>query len=264
MATDVEVFFHGAVSGEPKPAGKLLIVDDDYSIRRALHMTLYAQGFDVTESGSGDEALALARAVRYDAVLLDINMPGRDGMEVCRELRKLYPRLAILILTVRSGQDDQVNALDAGADDYVVKPFQMRELTARIRAALRRVQTPIGKTEERIHIGDIVLDPSRRYVEKAGQVVQLTPKEFELLHYLMAHSGLPVNHSRLLSSIWGPEYASRNEYLRTFIRQLRKKLEDDPTDAKYILTDSHIGYRFTDAATLSKASPQDLAGGDNT
>jgi two-component system, OmpR family, KDP operon response regulator KdpE len=254
MATEVEVFSHDSGVGEPKPAGRLLIVDDDYAIRRALHMTLYAQGFDVTESSSGDEALALARAVRYDAVLLDINMPGRDGIEVCRELRNLYPRLAILMLTIRSGQDDQVGALDAGADDYIVKPFQIRELSARIRAALRRVQTPIGDNETRIHIGDIILDASRRYVEKAGQAVQLTPKEFDLLYYLMTHSGLPVNHSRLLTSVWGPEYTSRNEYLRTFIRQLRKKLEDDPTDPKYLLTDSHIGYRFTDVGSLKQPS----------
>jgi two-component system KDP operon response regulator KdpE len=249
------VFSHNVAGEEQKPAGKLLIVDDDYSIRRALHMTLYAQGFDVTETASGDEALSLARAVRYDAVLLDINMPGKDGVEVCRELRRLYPRLAILMLTVRSDQDDRVGALDAGADDYVVKPFQMRELTARIRAALRRVQTPISENEQRIRIGDIILDPARRYVEKAGQVVPLTPKEFDLLNYLMTHPGMPVNHSRLLTSVWGPEYATRTEYLRTFMRQLRKKLEDDPTDPKYLLTDSHIGYRFTDAASLSKPAP---------
>jgi two-component system KDP operon response regulator KdpE len=259
MANDSEVFYAGsgfADTGEPKSAGKLLIVDDDYSIRRALHMTLYAQGFDVTEASSGDEALSLARAVRFDAVLLDINMPGRDGVEVCRELRRLFPRLAILMLTVRSGQDDQVGALDAGADDYVTKPFQMRELTARIRAAVRRVQTPVGENERRIRIGQIVLDPARRYVEKSGQIVLLTPKEFDLLYYLMSHPGVPVNHSRLLTSVWGSEYSSRNEYLRTFIRQLRKKLEDDPTDPKYLLTDSHIGYRFTDAASLEKASQE--------
>jgi two-component system KDP operon response regulator KdpE len=252
MASEAEVPLCGAINEEPKPAGRLLIVDDDYSIRRALHMTLYAQGFDVTEASSGDEALSLARAVRYDAVLLDINMPGRDGMEVCRELRKLFPRLAILMLTVRSSQDDRVGALDAGADDYVVKPFHMRELSARIRAALRRVQTPVMENERRIRIGDIVLDPSRRYVEKAGQIVPLTPKEFDLLHYLMTHSGLPVNHARLLTSVWGPEYASRNEYLRTFIRQLRKKLEDNPTAPRYLLTDSHIGYRFADEVSLGK------------
>jgi two-component system KDP operon response regulator KdpE len=226
-------------------------------------MTLYAQGFDVTETSSGDEALSLARAVRYDAVLLDINMPGRNGMEVCRELRKLYPRLAILMITVRNSQDDQVGALDAGADDYVVKPFHMRELAARIRAALRRVQTPAAENELRIRIGDIVLDPSRRYVEKAGQVVQLTPKEFDLLHHLMTHPGVPVNHSRLLTSVWGPDYATRTEYLRTFVRQLRKKLEDNPTDPKYLLTDSHIGYRFTDPASfVDRASIVDPASRD--
>jgi two-component system KDP operon response regulator KdpE len=253
MASEVELPLYGATNEEPKPAGRILIVDDDYSIRRALHMTLYAQGFEVTEASSGEEALSLARAVRFDAVLLDINMPGRDGVEVCRELRKLFPRLAILMLTVRSSQDDQVGALDAGADDYVVKPFHMRELTARIRAAVRRVQTPAGENEQRIRIGEVILDPSRRYVEKAAQIVPLTPKEFDLLHYLMTHAGMPVNHSRLLTSVWGPEYASRNEYLRTFVRQLRKKLEDDPTNPKYLLTDSHIGYRFADAASLVKS-----------
>jgi len=243
----------GAVADEPKPAGRLLIVDDDYSIRRALHMTLYAQGFDITEASDGDEAIALARAVRYDAVLLDVNMPGRDGVRVCRELRMLFPRLAILIVSVRNSQDDQVEALDAGADDYVVKPFQMRELTARIRAAVRRVQTPAGEKEQRIQIGEIILDLSRRYVDKAGELVPLTPKEFELLHYLMTHTGVPINHARLLTAVWGPEYASRTEYLRTFIRQLRKKLEDNPSEPKYLLTDSHVGYRFADAVSLSRA-----------
>jgi two-component system KDP operon response regulator KdpE len=252
MAREEEAL-SGAVDDEPRPAGRLLLVDDDYSIRRVLHMTLYAQGFEVTEASSGDEALALARAVRYDAVLLDINMPGRDGVEVCRELRKLFPRLAILIVSVKNSSDDQVEALDAGADDYVVKPFQMRELTARIRAAVRRVQTPAGNNETRIRIGEIVLDPSRRYVEKAGELVPLTPKEFDLLHYLMTHTGMPVNHARLLTVVWGPEFASRTEYLRTFMRQLRKKLEDNPTEPRYLLTDSHIGYRFTDVASLGKA-----------
>jgi two-component system, OmpR family, KDP operon response regulator KdpE len=259
-----DVSMSDAMSDAPKPAGRLLIVDDDYSIRRALHMTLYAQGFEVTEASSGEEALSLARAIRYDAVLLDINMPGKDGVEVCRELRKLFPRLAILMLTVRSDQDDRVEALDAGADDYVVKPFQMRELTARIRAAVRRVQTPANEGDGCIRIGEISLDTGRRYVEKAGQIVSLTPKEFDLLHYLMTHPGLPVNHARLLASVWGPEYASRTEYLRTFVRQLRKKLEDDPTEPKYLLTDSHIGYRFTDTASLLRPSPESEGGGMQT
>src|SRR5580704_117817 len=131
------------MNGDASPsAGRLLIVDDDYAVRRALHITLFDHGFDVSEATSGDEALALARVIRFDAVLLDINMPGKGGVQVCRELRHAYPRLAILMLSVRSEQDDRVEALDAGADDYIVKPFQMRELTARIRAAVRRVQTP--------------------------------------------------------------------------------------------------------------------------
>ncbi len=252
MANESAERLYGPSNSELKPAGRLLIVDDDYSIRRALHVTLYAQGFEVTEASSGDEAISLARAIRYDAVLLDINMPGRNGVEVCRELRNLFPRLAILMLTVRSDQDDRIFALDAGADDYIVKPFHMRELTARIRAAVRRVQTPMAESEPRIRIGEILLDPARRYVEKAGQVVQLTPKEFDLLAHLMSHPGLPVHHARLLTVVWGADYASRTEYLRTFIRQLRKKLEDDPTRPRYLLTDSHIGYRFADAASLNE------------
>lgn len=248
----VEPSLFAEVKEDTKPAGRLLIVDDDYSIRRALHMTLYEQGFEVTEASSGDEALSLARAVRFDAVLLDVNMPGRNGVEVCRELRRQFPRLAILMLTVRGEQDDRIEALDAGADDYVVKPFQMRELTARLRAAVRRVQTPMAENEPRIRIGEILMDPARRYVEKRGQVVQLTPKEFDLLAYLMTHAGLPVNHTKLLTAVWGTEFAMRNEYLRTFVRQLRKKLEDNPTQPRYLMTDSHIGYRFADAESFGE------------
>ena len=246
-----------SAGGEPsRSAGRILIVDDDYSVRRALHITLYDQGFDVAEAANGEDALSLARVLRYDAVLLDINMPGKNGIDVCRELRQLFPRLAILMLTVRNDQDDRVEALDAGADDYVIKPFQMRELTARIRAAVRRVQTPAGEIDNAIQIGKVALYPVRRIVQKSGQTVHLTPKEFDLLHYLMRHSGLPVTHGRLLASVWGPEYASQVEYLRTFVRQLRKKLEDDPTDPKYVLTDSHVGYRFVDSASLLKAMPE--------
>ena len=214
------------------PPGRLveiLIVDDDYSIRRTLHITLYDQGFDVAEASSGEEALMLARVLRYDAVLLDINMPGKSGLEVCRELRHLFPRLAILMVSVRNDQDDRVNALDAGADDYISKPFHMRELTARIRAAVRRVQTPATEVEHAIQIGEVTLFPARRLVQKGGAPIHLTPKEFDLLLYLMRHAGVPATHSKLLASVWGPEYTSQLEYLRTFIRQLRKKLEDDPT-----------------------------------
>lgn len=227
-----------------RPEGRILIVDDDYSLRRVLHTTLFSAGFDVAEASSGEEALALARVVRYDVVLLDLRMPGKNGIEICRELRRQFPRLAILIVTVSDAEDEKVEALDSGADDYVTKPFQMRELTARVRAAARRAKTPQGEIESTIRVGEIELHPARRLVYKAKAAVHLTPKEFDLLHYLMAHTGMPITHARLLGAVWGSEYVNQVEYLRTFIRQLRKKLEDDAGSPKYILTDSYVGYRF--------------------
>jgi len=229
-----------------RPEGKLLIVDDESSVRRALHSTLYSLGFDIGEAASGDEAIALCRIVRYDAVLLDVNMPGKGGIETCAELRRLLPRVAILMLSVNDDQERKVEALEAGADDYVTKPFHMRELTARIRAALRRARTAAAQSEEIIVIGEISLNPARRLVTKSGRPIHLTPKEFDLLHHLMSHPGLPITHARLLHVVWGAEYASQVEYLRTFVRQLRKKLEDDAGSPRYVLTDSHIGYRFAD------------------
>ncbi len=222
----------------------VLIVDDDVAVRRALHTTLQTLGFTMSEASSGEEALALARAASYDVVLLDMNMSGMDGLETCRQFRRLLPRIAILMLTVRDREEDKVEALEAGADDYITKPFHIRELTARVRAAVRRVQTVEGASSAKIHIGQIELDPARRQVLKAGALIHLTPKEFDLLHYLMAHAGLPITHSRLLNAVWGPEYGGEVEYLRTFVRQLRKKIEDDPATPHYLLTDIQIGYRF--------------------
>jgi two-component system, OmpR family, KDP operon response regulator KdpE len=224
--------------------GKVLIVDDEPAIRRALRTTFGTLGFDIAEALTGEQALPLLRASSFDAVLLDINMPGMGGIEACREIRRQFPRLAVLILSVRDHEDEKVEALEAGADDYVTKPFPIRELVARVRAAVRRSHAPAGNANVVIIIGDIALDPARRTVQKSGQTVHLTPKEFDLLHYLMKHAGLPVMHARLLSAIWGPEYGGEVEYLRTFIRQLRKKLEDDSGRPTYLLTDSHIGYRF--------------------
>jgi len=229
--------------------GKLLIVDDESSIRRALHNTLHGMGFTVDEAPDGEAAVELVRDAKYDVVLLDINMPGMGGVRACREMRRLRPHLAILMLTVRDREEDKVTALDAGADDYITKPFNVRELAARIRAAVRRSTTVYTDPDAPIRVGQIELDPARRLVRKNGEVVHLTPTEFDLLRYLMSHAGLPITHVRLLHAVWGPEYGGELEYLRTFIRQLRKKLEDDPADPVYLLTDSHIGYRFAEART---------------
>jgi len=226
------------------PQGKVLIVDDEPSIRRALRTTFGTLGFDIAEAVTGEQAIPLLRNANFDAVLLDVNMPGMGGIQACREIRRQFPRLAVLMLTVRDNEDDKVEALEAGADDYVTKPFPIRELVARVRSAVRRSHTPPRNGDAAITIGQITLDPMRRLVQKSGATVHLTPKEFDLLHYLMKHAGLPMMHARLLSAVWGPEYGSELEYLRTFIRQLRKKLEDDAAHPKYLLTDSHIGYRF--------------------
>jgi two-component system KDP operon response regulator KdpE len=227
--------------------GKILIVDDESSIRRALHNTLHGMGFTVDEAANGEAALQLVREEKYDVVLLDINMPGIGGIRACREMRRSLPRLGILMLTVRDSEEDKVLALDAGADDYITKPFNIRELAARIRAAVRRSSASQVDPDAVIRIGIIELDPARRLVRKAGEPVHLTPKEFDMLRYLMAHAGLPITHARLLHAVWGPEYGGELEYLRTFVRQLRKKLEDDPAEPAYLLTDSHIGYRFAEA-----------------
>lgn len=241
-------YAHGKDAPANKQEGKLLVVDDDPSVRRTLHTTLYSLGFDIGEAGTGEEAIALCRIVRYEAVLLDINMPGKDGIDTCRELRRLLPRIAILMLSVNDDHERKIEALEAGADDYVTKPFHMRELTARIRSALRRSRASAAQSDELISIGDVELHPARRLVLKSGEPVHLTPKEFDLLHYLMSHAGLPITHSRLLHVVWGSEYANQVEYLRTFVRQLRKKLEDDAGNPRYLLTDSHVGYRFIDPA----------------
>jgi two-component system KDP operon response regulator KdpE len=229
-----------------RESANLLIVDDERSIRLSLRTILANFGFEIVEAARGEEALALVRTAQFDAVLLDINMPGMGGIDVCRIMRKTAPRLPIVMLTVQGSEDRKVEALDAGADDYITKPFQLRELTARLRAAVRRNKVTDGP-DTAILIGDVFLDIDRHLVQKKGQQVHLTPKQFELLHYLMANAGRPIPHTRLLRSVWGPEYGNELEYLRTFIRQIRIKIEDDPAVPKYLLTESHIGYRFVEA-----------------
>jgi two-component system, OmpR family, KDP operon response regulator KdpE len=227
-----------------KIQANILVVDDESSIRQALRVTLGTIGFEVAEAATGEQALELIRGTHYDAVLLDMNMPGMGGMKACREIRRLSPSLPILMVTIRDNQDDKVEALESGADDYVTKPFHMRELTARVRAAIRRARTADAPPENTLQIGEIMLDPGRRLVSKAGQPVHLTPKEFDLLHYLMLNAGKPIAHNRLLTAVWGPDYGGELEYLRTFVRQLRKKLEDDPSQPSYLVTEMWFGYRF--------------------
>jgi two-component system KDP operon response regulator KdpE len=232
-------------------SGLILTVDDEVSIRRTLRATLSKLGYTTVEAARGEEALALARSNRFDVVLLDINMPGMSGIETCRSLRRLNPLLPILMLTVRDAEDDKVEALDAGADDYITKPFHLRELTARIRAAMRWATASAAKQSEPktvFRVGEIELDTLRRTVKKENRLVHLTPKEYDLVSQLMTSAGRPIPHSRLLNSIWGPEYGGELEYLRTFMHQLRKKLENDPANPQYLMTEPHVGYRFAETA----------------
>jgi two-component system KDP operon response regulator KdpE len=224
--------------------GRLLIVEDDTALRRSLRTTFDALGFDVGEASNGEDGLVRLRMVDYDAVLLDINMPGIGGIETCRRIRRTYTRMPIVMLTVRDSEDDKVEALEAGADDYVTKPFQTRELMARIRTSIRRFRAPETPAEMPIINGAIMFDPLRRRVERSGMEIHLTPREFDALRFLMMHAGRPVTHARLLAVLRGPGFGNERTYLRVLVGQLRKKLEDDPADPVYILTDSHIGYRF--------------------
>ena len=227
--------------------GSILVTDDDSDLRWVLGTTLGALGFGVVSSPNGEQALLEVGTRRFDAVLLDINMPGIGGIETCRRIRKKAPLLPILMLTVRDGERDKIEALDAGADDYITKPFSVPELAARLRSAVRRSNTEPGEPDsmgKAIVIGEIELDPTRRTVCKCGARLRLTPREFELLHYLMKHPGRPVAHTALLQAVWGDECALQTEYLRTFVSQLRKKLEDDPSDPQYLLTELSFGYRF--------------------
>jgi two-component system KDP operon response regulator KdpE len=226
-----------------KQKSKVLVVEDDAGIRLSLFEALGALGFAIGEAENGEEALLRLRMVNYDAVLLDINMPGIGGKETCRKICQSYPRLPIVMLTVRDGEEDKVELLDAGAYDYVTKPFGILELAARLRAAIRRYDSSFqSKTVSTI--GDIILDCDRRRLQKRGEEIHLTPKQYETLCYLMEHAGRPVPHDRLLASVWGPLYGNEREYLRVIINQLRKKIEDDPAHPTYILTETHIGYQF--------------------
>jgi two-component system KDP operon response regulator KdpE len=199
------------------------------------------QGYAITEAKTGEEALEWMRKARPDLVLLDINMPGMGGIEACREIRRASDA-PIIMLTVRNAERDKVAALDAGADDYVVKPFGIEELLARIRSALRRYSP--GEALPSFVSKDLTIDFEARQVTARNREVHLTPKEFDVLKHLVANQGKPLTHRRLLQAVWGPDYGEETESLRVVINQLRKKLEFDPARPKYIITEPWVGYRF--------------------
>ena len=233
-------------------AANILVVDDEPQIRRVLRSTLSTQGYVITDAKTGEEALELLRKERPDLVLLDMNMPGMGGIEACREIRRASDA-PIIMLTVRNAERDKVAALDAGADDYVVKPFGIEELLARIRAALRRYGP--GDALPPFESKDLTIDFEARQVTVRDRDVHLTPKEYDVLKHLVANQGKPLTHRRLLQAVWGPDYGEETESLRVVINQLRKKLEADPARPKYILTEPWVGYRFQPPrASMAKSS----------
>jgi two-component system KDP operon response regulator KdpE len=222
---------------------KILIVDDEPQIRRVLKTALSAAGFTVAEAQSAEQAFTKVRQERFDVILLDVNMPGMSGLEACAELRRAS-EVGIIMLTVRGGEADKVAALDAGADDYVTKPFSAPELLARIRASLRRVPYLSSNAPAVISFGNIEINSEIRHVTVAGEDVRFTPKEFDLLHYLVTHANVTIPHTKLLQTVWGPDYGDELAYLHVFVNQIRKKIEEDPGNPKYLLTELRVGYRF--------------------
>jgi two-component system, OmpR family, KDP operon response regulator KdpE len=224
-------------------ATSILVVDDDPQIRRVMRVALVASGYIASDARSGESALEALRNNKYDLVLLDINMPGMGGLETCRMIRATS-EIPIIMLTVRGSQNDKVEALDAGADDYVTKPFGTPELLARIRAALRRSPLSPDGLAESLVLGEIEVLFNIRRVRKGTLEIPLTPKETDLLRYLAVNSNAPVPHARLLQSIWGPDYGDEVEYLRVFVNHLRKKIEPDPSNPQYLLTVPRVGYQL--------------------
>ncbi len=233
--------------------GKILVVDDEPQLRRVMRATLTAQGYEVVDARDGETGCELLRSERPDLVLLDMNMPGMDGLETCR-LMRLGSDVPIVILTVRNTEKDKVDALDAGADDYVTKPFGMPELLARIRAALRRAPAGPLTGPHRLDLGEVQIDFDTRTVHSRRGELRLTPKEFDLLRYLASHRGKVIAHRKLLQAVWGPDYGDEVEYLRVFVNQLRKKIEPDPGRPRYLLTEPWVGYRLVSSGeSLTKS-----------
>ncbi len=220
---------------------RVLVVDDEPQLQRALTTNLRARGYEVDNAASGERALELAARNHPDAVILDLGLPGIDGIEVVRGLRG-WSRVPILVLSARGGEAAKVAALDAGADDYVTKPFGMDELLARLRAALRRTTPP--RKMPIVETADFSVDLANRHVRRHGEVVHLTPTEWHVLEVLVRHPGKLVSQRQLLKEVWGPAYETETNYLRLYLAQLRRKLEPEPGRPRYLITEPGMGYRF--------------------
>ncbi len=232
---------------------RILVVDDEPQLRRAMRSTLSALGFIVDDADTGEAALERVREDKFDLILLDVNLPGRSGLSVCREIRERSD-VNILMLTVRDRPQDKIDALDAGADGYVTKPFDVNELLARIRASLRRAPTAARGEAGVLRLDGLEINFRDRQVRVNGRVARLTPTELELLHYFVRNSDAVLPHEKILQTVWGPDYGNEVEYLRVFVNQLRKKIEPDPAHPRYILTEPWMGYRFNAECRDSQGS----------
>lgn len=223
-------------------AMRVLVVDDEPQIQRFLKPSLAAAGYEVASAADGREALKLIATTAPDVVVLDLGLPDMDGKDVIASVRE-WSQVPIIVLSARDREAEKIAALDLGADDYVNKPFGIGELMARLRTALRHKARESGETEV-FRTGDLVVDTVKRLVTLQGERVRLTPKEYDLLHVLTRHAGRVVTHRQLLQAVWGPAHVEDTQYLRVFVGQLRQKIESDPTEPRFVLTEPGVGYRF--------------------
>ena len=228
---------------------RVVIVDDEPSLIKFVSQNLRARGYDVADASNGLEGVEVVKDYKPDLIILDVNMPGMDGLEACSYIRQ-FSDAAIIMLTASGSEGDKIRALDSGADDYLTKPFAIGELMARVRAVMRRVSQAETRAsrQEAISSGDLNVDFEHRRVTLKGQPVKLTPTEFTLLEQLVSRPDVVVNHRELLSNVWGAEYRDETEYLRVYIGRLRRKIEADPANPRYLLTESGVGYRFNPQA----------------